>query len=681
MKRWKVLFLVLLLMLMNIKVTHAQDVTIKDRENTQIHLKKGEVRTLVFDLDTEINESEIYWENPNSNRVELKLVNDKWTISGLNYGSAYLTGYYDGVPRFYVLVQIFDTMLFKSDVVQLDIYETFKSDLVFQPASNLEQFRPTYTSSDETIASVDGDGVITAHKIGKVTITASYLDVSAVKNVEVIDRPDFAYLDPKQVINVDSSVNIPYRLSIFQEGIDKTIVWSSSDPRVATVDQRGIVYGHDNGVTTITARVNNKEYTTNVEVISNVEDIIIHDKEIRIAVGEERMVRFNVLPQAYSDTPITWLSSRPSVVSVTNGQLYGVGTGEAMVTARINQIEKEVKVIVTNPLTGITVNPSRLTLQQGQRFHLRVQPKPSDSSDKLLLSFNSSHPEVVSVDDYGNVTANSQGTAIIFVKHDTFSANMEITVVPAEDEQGQRVVIGSLNNNQVVTFDLRGIENLKDYILEIPFVTKINRIGQLDVIVQLDESAYSQRNLNVFGLQLGEAYKGQDIALTVVDQENQRLFTYQLYNFRQIKQNLFPHMGVIESTFSNFNNHLIEVDVPINLNGMDSLTLNSQARLNEDYRIYMGIQKDLRLVSARPIRLSDNNYSITLSDLETNFYYLTDQPLQSRIAMFLFIIAAILALLTSFFLIRRYNEQEIVLEEEKRSRDESVNYQQQKENR
>ena len=95
----------------------------------------------------------------------------------------------------------------------------------------------------------------------------------------------------------------------------------------------------------------------------------------------------------------------------------------------------------------------------------------------------------------------------------------------------------------------------------------------------------------------------------------------------------------------------------------------------------MSIQIDLRLVSARPIRLSDNNYSITFSDFDMNFYYLTDQPLQSRIAMFLFIIAAILALVTSFFLIRRYNEQEIVLEEEKRSRDESVNYQQQKENR
>lgn len=656
---------------------YAVDVSVVEYEANQIHLKKGEEKTLVFEVDQEIDEAEIEWINSNDELLEIKRSSNRWVITGLNYGSVYLTGIYEGSYRFNIQVQLFDSMVFKTKDIQLDIYETHKPELVFQPAATLDGFDATYVSSDTTIASINESGDIVGHKIGNVTITASYLNQTATKEVEIIDRPDFAYLEPRQTLNVDSSVNILYRTSLFAPNIDKTIEWSSSNENIATVDSRGVVYGIDNGTATITAKVNNKDYKTIVEVISNIEDIEFSEEVIRVAVGEELSVDYKIKPEAYSNTPITWLSSRPSIVRVNNGRLFGISPGEAVVTAKINEIEKDIIVFVDVPLTGITVSPSRISLQQGQRFHVRVQPKPSNSSSELNLTYRSSDEDVVEVDEYGNITAINQGSVVIFIQHGEFTTNLDVTVVPAEDESGQKVIFGSLNSNQIVSFDLRGVDNLNDHILEIPYVNRINRIGQNDVTVILDNTAYYEQTLQVAGLQLNDEYLNKDINLTVIDSNSQRLFNYQLFNFTQVRQNLFPRASLIESHFGNYNGHLIEMEVPISLSRIDKLIVNSKLDLNEEYRIYQEFQESLRLVSATPLDVTEDNV-LTLSSIENNFYYLTDQELESRLVMFLFIIFGFIALLTSFFVIKRYNEQEIEFEVEKRSRDESVNFEQQK---
>lgn len=671
------LFLISILLVLNMQTILAVEVQIQELQEIQIHLKKEEVKTLVFELEEVINEPEIEWIISNEKVIEINLVNNKWNVKGLNYGSSSLIGYVDGEIQFNILVQVFDSMVFKSEKIQLDIHETFNTELVFQPAAFLEGFEPAYVSSDVTVASVSAEGLITGLKVGKSTITGSYLGQTATLEVEVIDRPDFVYTETRQTLDVDSSVNILYRTSLFGPNIDKTIEWKSSNENVASVDNKGVVYGISSGTATITATVNNKEYKTMVEVISNVEEIKMKTEEIRLSVNEEVDIEYEIIPTAYADTPVTWLSSRPSVARVSNGQVRGISAGEATITAKINNVESEVRVIVDVPLTGLSVSPNRINLQQGQRFHLRVLPKPSNSSMPLSLKYRSSNVDIAEVDDFGNITAKSPGQALIFINQESFSTSMEVTVLPSEDESGQFVVLGSLNSNQVVSFDLRGLERLGDYILEIPLVSRVNNIGQMEVVVTLDDLAFTQQTLQVFGIQLTDGYLDKDINLVVSDNQGNRIFNYQFFNFKQVKQNLYPRMSRIESPFNNFKGHLVEVEVPITLSRMDKLIIHSRYELNDEDKIYQAKRNSLNLVSARNIDL-ENNQVVTFSQLEKSIYYLTDQPLESRIMMFLFITVGFISLITSFFVIKRYNEQEIVLEEEKRSHHESVNFEQQK---
>ncbi len=666
---------VLLLLLLLIHPISALANEIELGQPTEIHVKKGAQSDLVFSDEETFELSEIEWVNYNDEVAEVNFTQNKWVVKGLDYGSARLIGSIEGVPRISILVQVFDSMVFLNLSSQIDINETIEDNLVFQPATQLEDFNPSYQSDNPSIASVDENGIITGHQLGKVQITATYLGQSAVKEVEVIDRPDFAYIDKKLVINVDSSVNIPYRLSLFGPNVDKTITWSSQNENIASVDQNGTVYGHDTGSTNIKAYVNGNEYLLVVEVIKSIESISLGRSQVEINTKENYQIDYRIFPQQYADTPITWSSSRPSVARVRNGLVNGISVGETIITAKIDDIEAQMKVIVNEPLTGINVSPSRLTLQQTQRFHLRVSPVPSTSNTPLELSYTSSDPQIVSVDDFGNVTAQNQGKAYIFVEHENYTTSVEVQVVFAQDDDGLNKMIGSLNNNQVVTFDLRGVEDVSNFVLEIPQVTRRNNLDQYEVNVQLSDLVLNENQFIAHSLQLSEWYQDKDIHVKVVDPNNVLLFDYQLYGFTQPLTNLVPTTNLIQSRFNNVDNHLIELNLPISLRNLDSLTLNSRIPVNENFRIYEDINDNLRIVDSKQVSDQTSNI-INLSRLSAKTYYLTDESLQSRIAPFLFVIIGLVSLFTSFFVLKRYNEQSIKEEIQERSRHESINYQQ-----
>lgn len=671
MKKLTSIFIAIFLVLLPL---HIMAIEIELDQLDQIHVKKDETVDLDFVVeDADLDLSAINWTNSNDQIAIVKQDGNNWQVEGLNYGSAALNGYIDGSLRIQILVQVYDSIVFLNPSHQIDIGESIQSNLVFQPAAVLEDFTPTYASSDVEIASVNEAGVITGHQVGKVTITAHYLDSIATKEVEVIDRPDFVFEYNNISLNVDSSVNIPYRLSLFGD-VDKTITWSSQNEQIASIDQLGNVYGHAQGSTNVSAFVNGNEYLLSVEVIKSIERIDIEPKEVVLNIDEVFNLEVEITPVQYADTPITWSSSKPSVASVVNGQIRANSVGEATISAKIDHLEQHIQVRVNEPLIGLTINPSRLTLQQGGRYHLRVLPLPSTSNEPLELVYTTSDANIVSVDPYGNVTAHNQGHAYVFVSHKDFNASVDVNVVFAQDSDGQKRMIGSPNSQQIVTFDLRGLDSVSEFVLEIPQVTRLNSIGQNEVAVNLDSRVYENHQLLVNSLVLSPWYRDKDVHLTVFGPEGNRLFEYTLINFQEVNKNLFPTSSLIQSNFSNFKDHLVEVNVPINLKSADVLNLYTRVPLLEDSRFYENNNGNLRLVSTSSEVMTSS--LLRLSGLKAQTIYLTDQPLESRIAPFLLILIGIVSLFTSFFLLKRYNEQSIQQEKQERSRHESINYQQ-----
>ena len=116
----------------------------------------------------------------------------------------------------------------------------------------------SWSSSDESIATINSDGLLTAVAPGTVTITATTTDGSnkhAIKTITV--KRNIVLVNSVQIRGLNEvSVNGTLNLSVEvgpSNATNKTVSWTSSNDRIATVDENGVVVGKKAGTVTISA--------------------------------------------------------------------------------------------------------------------------------------------------------------------------------------------------------------------------------------------------------------------------------------------------------------------------------------------------------------------------------------------------------------------------------------------
>ncbi|MGL4608006.1 MAG: chitobiase/beta-hexosaminidase C-terminal domain-containing protein [Eubacteriaceae bacterium] len=144
----------------------------------------------------------------------------------------------------------------------------------FQPENTTDLKGVTWTSSDTNIVGVDGNGKVTGLNPGTATITATSVVNPEIKGTcEVKVNPiklESISLSRTALtlIKEDSShLNVIYHPT--NAFVTESVLWTSSDPSIATVDNDGNVKAIEKGTTTITATIEGKTATCKV----NVQDI------------------------------------------------------------------------------------------------------------------------------------------------------------------------------------------------------------------------------------------------------------------------------------------------------------------------------------------------------------------------------------------------------------------------
>ena len=109
------------------------------------------------------------------------------------------------------------------------------------------------------------------------------------------------------------------------------IVWTSSDPSVASVDENGLVKALSVGTATISVTDSESKFSAEVEI--NTVQVIDFGDGPTIKVGE-KLIYTPVIQEDYVDYHYRWSSSDPSVVTVDpdEGELTGIKKGTATVT-------------------------------------------------------------------------------------------------------------------------------------------------------------------------------------------------------------------------------------------------------------------------------------------------------------------------------------------------------------
>ena len=112
----------------------------------------------------------------------------------------------------------------------------------------------SWKSSDTNVVTVNENGVITGIATGTATIKVSVGNISKNFKVTVVQPITSIYLN-KTKLELQSDEEYQLTAETWpQNAYNKQVEWSSSDNRIATVDQNGMVKTHSKGTATITAK-------------------------------------------------------------------------------------------------------------------------------------------------------------------------------------------------------------------------------------------------------------------------------------------------------------------------------------------------------------------------------------------------------------------------------------------
>ena len=221
--------------------------------------------------------------------------------------------------------------------------------------------------------------------------------------------------------------------------------FTSSNKRAATVTQDGAIFGAGKGTATITATLKGAKRTwtakLTVTVARRVESIEVSGSGLKTYEPWDPLVADVLDPYSeYGDLPVMLLrvgksqtvsavckpadatnrkwkmtTSDDSVVRVSGTSLTGRSAGECLITVQSEQnpeVCQEFRALVVQPVNKITVTSDVKSIFVGERIQLDVTVGPSNATIKGV-TWSSDRPDNASVDQYGVVTGESKGNAVI----------------------------------------------------------------------------------------------------------------------------------------------------------------------------------------------------------------------------------------------------------------------------
>ncbi|MGL5978433.1 MAG: Ig-like domain-containing protein [Erysipelotrichaceae bacterium] len=229
------------------------------------------------------------------------------------------------------------------------------------------------------------------------------------------------------------------------DATNKEVNYTSEDASIASVSSDGTITAKAVGTTRIA--VSAKEDSKVVSYVSvtvtkaatsetpkpeetKPTSITLSATTLSMDIGATQKVNASVAPSAATNKNVTFASENNNVVSVdANGTITAkaAGTTRVVVTASGNTSVKAyvsvtVKAAATTPTpppaevkpTGVTLNPTTLSLEVGKASKVTATIAPSDATNKNV-TFASENNGIATVDANGNITAKAAGTTKIVV--------------------------------------------------------------------------------------------------------------------------------------------------------------------------------------------------------------------------------------------------------------------------
>lgn len=293
----------------------------------------------------------------------------------------------------------------------------------------------TWSSSNPKAAGVSSSGTVKAKALGKTTITAKLASgVRASCTVTVVKRPSSVKLNKKSLTLVrGSSQKLTYTLS--PKNTVASVTWSSSNPKVASVDKNGKVKAVKVGTASITVKtVNGKKTVCKVKITPPpAAKIRLSSTSLTVLTGEKTKLAYTLTPSDSANKP-KWSSSNPKVAAVdSKGNVTAKAAGTATITAKISSkvfAKCKIKVNKKVPVSSISIRASVPYLGVGETIKLKAAVSPSNTTDQMKWS--SENPSVATVAQDGTVRGMKAGGTVIRASAGKITKSYRIAVVSGD---------------------------------------------------------------------------------------------------------------------------------------------------------------------------------------------------------------------------------------------------------
>ena len=246
--------------------------------------------------------------------------------------------------------------------------------------------------------------------------------------------------------------------------------------------------------------LNNVVYQVQMPFVQ-VESIAIDQQSVTVRTNETAQLTAILTPENATTQEVMWSSSNMQVVRVQDGEITGMKPGTVTVTAvpvSNKSLSATCTVTVTSealdpiPMSAFTLNETEKTIEIGRSYSLRVMSYEPYNASSQDVTWTSSDESVATVNQYGSVTAVSEGEATITAHAVTGDAATDCRIiVPASGGaftiQGTTLV--KYNGSEAVVHVPDGITDIATRAFA--FNTSIQEIYLPDSVQTFGESAFN----------------------------------------------------------------------------------------------------------------------------------------------------------------------------------------------
>ena len=302
-----------------------------------------------------------------------------------------------------------------------------------------------WESKDESIATVDQEGLVSAVKEGSTQIIVSTANGNFSTYCSVTVKKTGADVSG---ITIDKdelklTVGNSFRLTatvLPENATEKGVVWESKDESIATVDQEGLVSAVKEGSTQIIVSTANGNFSAVCNVIIEKElvavtSITLDQDVIELMVGSKYQFKATVLPDNATNKTLVWSSDDEKIATVSSsGVVTALEEGEA--TIHVHSLDKKVSASCD------------IFVEKAKKFEFTKTSGMIGVGDKLdLVSFllfeggvidpskysvKSDKPEIAFVDANSKIVGKAAGKATITAMYEVglskLEANFELEV-------------------------------------------------------------------------------------------------------------------------------------------------------------------------------------------------------------------------------------------------------------